>query len=71
MCNLSQGISDKSFEKGMQQGVLQGELSKAVNMALKMLKKKMPIDSIIEFTELTLEQLKEIAQENGLELETE
>ena len=39
--------------------------------ALKMLKKNMSVTDILEFTELTLEQLKDIAKTNGLELAAE
>ena len=55
----------------IKQDILQGELNKAISMALKMLKTNKSIEEIIEFTELTLEQLKQIAKENGLELVTE
>ena len=71
MCNLSQGIREQGIQIGLQQGLQQGELAKAISMALKMLKKNKSIEEIIEFTELTLEQLKQIAEENGLELVTE
>lgn len=67
MCNLSQGIK----EQGIQLGIQQGELAKAIKVAVELLKMKLPINSIIRATELTLEQVKAIAEENGLELVTE
>ena len=60
MCNLSRGIK----EQGIQQGIQQGKMK----IALELLKMKLPVENIINATELTLEQLKEIAQNNGLEL---
>ena len=60
MCNLSKGIKE--------QGIGLGEMNKAISMAIKMMKKRMPVDEIIEFTELSLEQIKEIAEANQVEL---
>jgi len=67
MCNLSKGIR----EQGVQQGIQQGELSKSVKVALELLKMKLPAANIVKATELSMEQVREIALENGLELVTE
>ena len=56
MCNLSKGIKE------------QGELKKAVKVALELLKMKLPAANIVKATELSMEQVREIALENGLEL---
>jgi len=67
MCNLSKGIR----EQGVQQGIGLGEMNKSISMAIKMLKKHMSVDEIIEFTELSFDQLKRSAEENQLELVTD
>ena len=64
MCNLSRGY----MERGIERGVALGEQKKAVKIALNLIKKNFSVQDIIDTTELTLEQLKEIAAENHLEL---
>ena len=75
MCNLSEGIKEQGIQIGLQQGLQQGlqrgELNKGIRVAVELLKMKLPMSSIIRATELTREQVTEIAQENGLELVTE
>ena len=72
MCNLSQGISAKSFQQGMEKGLEKGlekGMEKGVlQVAVELLKMKLPVSNIVVATKLTLEQLHKIAQENGLEL---
>ena len=64
MCNLSRGY----MERGIERGVSMGEQKKAVKVALSLIRKNFSVQDIIDATELTLEQLKEIAAENHLEL---
>lgn len=64
MCNLSKGIK----EQGIEQGIEQGEFNKAVKIAIELLKMKLPAANIVKAAELSLEQLREIAEANQLEL---
>lgn len=62
--NLSKGIK----EQGIEQGIEQGEFNKAVKIAIELLKMKLPAANIVKAAELSLEQLREIAEANQLEL---
>ncbi len=64
MCNLSKGIKEQGIEKGLEQGAF----NKAVKVALELLKMNLPAANIAKATELSLEQIKEIAEANQLEL---
>jgi|GEM_PF-2501819 len=64
MCNLSKGIK----EQGLAQGLEQGAFNKAVKIALELLKMNLPAANIAKATELSLEQIKEIAEANQLKL---
>ncbi len=64
MCNLSKGIKEQGIEKGLEQGAF----NKAVKVALELLKMNLPAANIAKATELSLEQIKEIAKANQLEL---
>jgi len=50
----------KSRAEGRAEGRVEGEKSKAIKMAAKMLSKNKPIDEIVEFTELTIEEIEEL-----------
>jgi len=63
MCNLSKGIKE--------QGLEQGAFNKAVKVALELLKMNLTAANIAKATELSLEQIKEIAEANQLDLVTE
>lgn len=68
MCNLSRGYMERGIERGIERGVTLGEQKKAISVAIELLKIKLSADHIAKATGLTLEQLKEIAAENHLEL---
>jgi len=75
MCNLSKGIKEQGLEQGLaqglEQGLEQGAFNKAMKIALELLKMNLPAANIAKATELSLEQIKEIAEANQLELVTE
>ena len=52
-----------ALEESFSDGVKKGENIKAIKTALKMIKKKMDIETIIEFTELTREKIEELIKE--------
>jgi predicted transposase/invertase (TIGR01784 family) len=53
---------DAAKKEGIEEGLQKGEKNKAIEMAKKMLAKNRPIDEIVEFTELTEEEIKSIAK---------
>ncbi|WP_375319441.1 Rpn family recombination-promoting nuclease/putative transposase [Candidatus Tisiphia endosymbiont of Oplodontha viridula] len=53
---------EEGIEKGREEGFEKGEEKKAIAMAKKMLAKRKPIDEIIEFTELTLEEINKLRE---------
>lgn len=70
---LQQGIQrgmqrgmQRGIQRGMQQGLQRGEIVGIEKMAVKMLKMSEPVKKIKEYTELTIERIKELADENGL-----
>ena len=59
-----QGEKQKK-KKGKKEGIEQGQKQNKIETAKKLLKLKMPIEQIIEVTELTKEEIKEI-QKDGM-----
>jgi predicted transposase/invertase (TIGR01784 family) len=51
---------EKGLEQGIEKGLKQGELNKAITIARNLLKLNMPIDSIIQATGLTQEQIEKL-----------
>jgi len=68
MCNLSKGIKEQGLAQGLEQGLEQGAFNKAVKVALELLKMNLPAANISKATELSLEQIREIAEANQLGL---
>lgn len=60
---LEQGVQ-QGIEKGLQQGIEKGGFEKAVKMAKSMLKKNYAIEKIAELTDLSVELIEQISQEN-------
>lgn len=56
---LKQGI-EQGIEKGIKQGIEQGEKNRTIEIAKKMLKQNISIETIIEITELSEEELKKL-----------
>ena len=71
MCNLSKGIKEQGLAQGLEQGLERGAFNKAVKVALELLKMNLPAANIAKATELSLEQIREIAEANQLGLEKE
>jgi hypothetical protein len=76
MCNLGlayyedgmqQGMQ-QGMQKGVQQGVQQGVREKNLLLAKMMIQDHEPVEKIIRYTELNLEQLKELADSLGCSL---
>ena len=53
-------FDDTAHKRGRYEGELEGEYKRAVKMAKKMLLKNKPMEEIIEFTDLTEREIKEI-----------
>ncbi|GHU35137.1 hypothetical protein FACS1894105_03210 [Clostridia bacterium] len=53
-------------KKGEIKGEKQGEKKKATAMAIKMLKKNRPIDEIVEFTELSVEEIAKLKKKQNI-----
>ena len=63
MCNFSEVIEERGIEKGIEQGIEQGERRANVKTAARLLAKgNMSIEEIAEVTELTEEQVRELAE---------
>ncbi|OYZ36210.1 MAG: hypothetical protein B7Y25_08085, partial [Alphaproteobacteria bacterium 16-39-46] len=54
---------EEGLEKGEAIGIEKGENNNSIKTARKMIKKKMDIETIIEFTELTREKIEELIKE--------
>ena len=63
MCNFSEVIEERGIEKGIEQGIEQGERRANVKTAARLIAKgNMSIEEIAEVTELTEEQVRELAE---------
>lgn len=49
--------------KGIKQGIEQGEKKKQQEIALKMLQKKIDLETVAEFTELTLDEINKLKEQ--------
>lgn len=66
MCNFSEVIEERGMEKGLEQGLEQGEYNANVKTAAKLLAKgTMSIEEISEVTDLTIDQVRRIAEERA------
>ena len=61
MCNLSEVV----LEKGEARGEARGEAKKAEEIAIRMLRANMPLEEVMEYTELSMEKLKQLAERIG------
>ena len=52
--------------EGIEQGIAQGTAKAKADLVVQMLKKQMPLDMIIEFTDFTAEEITEIGKSQGL-----
>lgn len=66
MCNLSEGLYDRTLARVKRDVTEQVELQKAIKVALNMLKKKMRLDDIVDIVELPADEIRKIAKDNGL-----
>ncbi len=65
--NLAKKIAvEESREEGLKEGREEGKVSAIVEMAVKLLKKSYPLTDVVDVTELSPEEVKEIAKKHGL-----
>ena len=57
---------EEGIEQGIEQGIAQGTAKAKTDLVVQMLKKQMPMDMIIEFTDFTAEEITEIGKSQGL-----
>ena len=62
MCNLSEGI----WEDGIELGVKQGRTEATEEIAVKMLRKRTPMETVAEFTALSLVQVQALVKTNNI-----
>lgn len=68
MCNLSQGVLQRGFDRGIVQGIdigkiegkTEGKLESRIEIAKKMLADKLPLKTISEYTELPIETIEKL-----------
>jgi len=58
MCNLSDGIEQRGYNKGIREG--------KIEMILKMLKANQPVDLIEKFSDFSRTKILEIGKQNGI-----
>ena len=68
MCNLSDGVYEAGKAAGEAVGMAKGEARVYRETALKMLRKQKALVEIMEFTNLSQEEIFALAKENGLEV---
>ncbi|WP_350224339.1 hypothetical protein [Lysinibacillus sp. fls2-241-R2A-57] len=59
---LEQGL-EQGIEQGLEQGIERGEKKKQQEIALKMLQKGIDLETIAEFTELTLSEINKLKEQ--------
>ena len=62
MCNLSTGI----YEQGIEQGIEQGRAEEKIHMVLKMLHGKLPMETIAQISDVSLDKIKELGRKHHL-----
>ncbi|OZG31427.1 transposase [Rickettsia endosymbiont of Culicoides newsteadi] len=60
---MQEDAEDIALEESFKEGEAKGKAEGKITMAKKMLAKRKPIDEIIEFTELTIEEIKVLKKE--------
>jgi len=53
---------DRGIEQGVERGINQGEKNKAIKIAINLLKKQTPIELVLEITELTAQEIKQLQE---------
>lgn len=66
MCNISDGLVARSMAEGEARGEARGEVNGANNLILTMLRKHKSIRDIADFTDWSLEKIRELARVNNL-----
>ena len=61
MCNLSEVV----LEKGEARGEARGEAQKAEEIAIRMLRANVPLEEVMEYTDLSIQKLQQLAETNG------
>ena len=62
---LQKGL-EKGLQKGLKKGREEGKVSAVLEMAVKLLKKSYPLSDVADITDLSPEEVREIAKKNGL-----
>ena len=62
---LQEGL-EKGLQKGLKKGREEGKVSAVLEMAVKLLKKSYPLSDVVDITDLSPEEVREIAKKNGL-----
>ena len=60
------GIYEMGMDEGLAQGMIQGEKKKAIETAKKMLKKGIPVEDIVYYTELSVNEIELIQKEEEI-----
>ncbi len=63
---ISQQGRQEGWQQGRQEGWQQGRQQGRQEVALDMLRGKEPLDKIVTYSKLTMEQIKQLGKENGL-----
>ena len=62
---LQKGL-EKGLQKGLKKGREEGKVPAVLEMAVKLLKKSYPLSDVADITDLSPEEVREIAKKNGL-----
>jgi len=65
MCNLSTGIYEQGMEQGMVRGLEQGRQEEKINTVLKMLRGNLPLETIVQISEIPMEKIKVVVLTHG------
>jgi len=55
-------------KEGIKEGIKKGQAAMKHDLVVKMLRDREPLEKIISYTELTEEQIRKVALENGMEV---
>ena len=66
MCNLSTGIYEQGMEQGMVRGLEQGRQEEKINTVLKMLRGNLPLETIVQISEIPMERIQELGKKHHL-----
>lgn len=57
----------QALQQGIKQGIQQGAQQQAIETAIRMIKRKLPVDDIAEFTGLTIEEIQKLQEQESQE----